>query len=67
MTFDLAMSGEKKEKVAGREEDKELDWFIKSSGRAYVHRISREWKECSELRKSNIVVHSWWKLEFKVY
>ena len=62
MTFDLAISREKKETIAkkGRRQK------IKSFGRDCVHRISSEWKECSESRKPSIVVYSQWKLEFKV-
>ena len=48
MTFDLAISREKKETIAkkGRRQK------IKSFGRDCVHRISSEWKECSESRKA---------------
>lgn len=49
MTFDLFISGEKKKK---KDKDKELEFIVKSSGRVCVHRISSEWKECSESRKA---------------
>ena len=69
MTFDLDISGEKKEERDDSRKGKEtknLEFIMKSSVRVCVHRKSSEWKECSESRKPSIVVYNWWKLEFKV-
>jgi len=53
ITFDLAISGEKREmKETIAEKRRRLKDILKSSARICLHRKSREWKESNESRKS---------------
>ena len=69
ITFDLVISGEKKEKketiAENGKKTKSPEFILKSSVRVCLHRKSSEWKESSKSWKSSIVVYSPWNLEFE--
>ena len=66
ITFDIAISGEKKETIAEKEK-KIKEFMMKFPVRVCEYRKANEWKGSSESGKSSIFVSSQWNWELFLY